>query len=84
MCEETFEDDWGNTWYEGKMMLEGVWYYRVVGQRGETPHIGYWKMWLQHLFTPIMWWHQSFLCSQLLKEWAILGFSWQLKIGCDC
>ncbi len=31
-CEETFEDDQGNTWYKGKMMLKGVRYYKVASQ----------------------------------------------------
>jgi hypothetical protein len=33
-CEQTFEDVWGNTWYEGKMILRGVWYYRMPTQQG--------------------------------------------------
>ncbi len=32
LCEETFENDQGNTQYEGEMMFEGVWYYKVEGQ----------------------------------------------------
>jgi hypothetical protein len=31
-CQEIFEDDWGNTWYEGDMIFKGVWYHRMHGQ----------------------------------------------------
>jgi hypothetical protein len=30
-CEETFEDDWGNTYYVDDMIIEGLWYYGIVG-----------------------------------------------------
>jgi hypothetical protein len=28
-CPVTFEDEWGNIWYEGDMILNGIWYYRL-------------------------------------------------------
>ncbi len=28
-CPITFEDEWGNTWYKGDMILNGIWYYRL-------------------------------------------------------
>jgi hypothetical protein len=34
MCEQTFEDNWGNTWYQGDMILQGVWYDKVSHQQG--------------------------------------------------
>jgi hypothetical protein len=30
-----FEDDWGNQWYEGNMILCGDWYHYVLGQKGQ-------------------------------------------------
>ncbi len=30
-CEETFEDDQGNTYYTSDMILRGLWYYKTVG-----------------------------------------------------
>jgi hypothetical protein len=35
-CEKTFENECGNTCYEGEMMFKGVWYYRITGQQGEN------------------------------------------------
>jgi hypothetical protein len=32
-CEQTIEDEWGNIWYEGEMILQGVWYYRMPTQQ---------------------------------------------------
>jgi hypothetical protein len=29
-CQDTFEDEWENIWYEGDMIIRGVWYQRVV------------------------------------------------------
>jgi hypothetical protein len=29
-CQKTFDDKWGNIWYEGDMIIGGVWYERVV------------------------------------------------------
>jgi hypothetical protein len=34
MCEQTFEDNWGNAWYKGDMILRGVWYDKVSHQQG--------------------------------------------------
>jgi hypothetical protein len=34
-CEATFEDDWGNQWYEGEMILRIFWYHHVPDQRGQ-------------------------------------------------
>ncbi len=31
-CEAIFEDDWGNTWYAGEMLLCNVWYHHVPDQ----------------------------------------------------
>lgn len=33
-CQETFEDEWRNQWYEGDMILCGFSYHQVLGQRG--------------------------------------------------
>jgi hypothetical protein len=30
-CEATFQDEWGNTWYEGDMLLGGILYHRIQG-----------------------------------------------------
>lgn len=69
---------------KGKWCLKGCGTIRLKANEVKTFHIGYWQMCLQHLSTPIMWWHQSFLCSQLPKERVILGSSWQLKIRHNC
>ncbi len=34
MCEQTFENNWRNTWYQGGMILGGVWYDKVSHQQG--------------------------------------------------
>lgn len=36
-CEATFYDGYGNTWYEGDMILGGVWYKCMTGHRGRNP-----------------------------------------------
>jgi hypothetical protein len=28
-CEATFQDEWGNTCYEGDILLGGIWYHRI-------------------------------------------------------
>jgi len=30
-CETTFTHDWGNTWYQGEMILGGIWYKCLLG-----------------------------------------------------
>jgi hypothetical protein len=30
-CEATFQDEWGNTWYEGDMLLGGILYHCILG-----------------------------------------------------
>ncbi len=30
-CKATFQDEWGNTWYESDMLLSGIWYHRIPG-----------------------------------------------------
>ncbi len=29
-CEATFKDGWGNMWYEGDMIINGVWYQKMA------------------------------------------------------
>jgi hypothetical protein len=33
-CQETFQDEWGNTWYEGDMIIGGTWYQKMPNQQG--------------------------------------------------
>jgi hypothetical protein len=30
-CKATFQDEWGNAWYEGDMLLGGIWYHCILG-----------------------------------------------------
>jgi hypothetical protein len=34
-CEATFQDEWGNTWYKGDMLLGGIWYHHIPRQKGQ-------------------------------------------------
>jgi hypothetical protein len=36
-CETTFRDGWGNTWYQGDMILGGIWYKCLLGQTRRRP-----------------------------------------------
>jgi hypothetical protein len=36
-CMENFNDGWGNMWYEGDMILGGIWYKRMVGPSTQNP-----------------------------------------------
>ncbi len=30
-CEATFQNEWGNIWYKGDMLLGGIWYHCILG-----------------------------------------------------
>jgi hypothetical protein len=34
---ETFNDGWGHMWYEGDMILGGIWYKHIVGPSTQNP-----------------------------------------------
>jgi hypothetical protein len=34
---KTFNEGWGNTWYEGDMILGGIWYKRTIGLSVQNP-----------------------------------------------
>jgi hypothetical protein len=36
-CETTFTNGWGNTWYEGDMILGGIWYKCLPSQTRRCP-----------------------------------------------
>jgi len=36
--ETMFEDGWGNKWYEGDMLLGGIWYQHVPSQKGPNTY----------------------------------------------
>ncbi len=36
-CMETFNDGWGNTWYEGDMLFGGLWYKQTIGPSAQNP-----------------------------------------------
>jgi hypothetical protein len=74
-CEKTFDHEWGNIWYKGDMVLGGIWYYRVQGQRVGAS-ISY------RLLINVgptfacshLWWHPSSQCSLLPHERVNQGF----------
>jgi hypothetical protein len=33
-CQKKLEDEWGNIWYKGEMIIGGVWYQIMVNHRG--------------------------------------------------
>jgi hypothetical protein len=36
-CLKTFNDGWGNTWYEGDIILGGIWYKRTIELSVQNP-----------------------------------------------